>query len=348
MATQDLKSMLRIQHPILQGPMGGGLSTPLLVASVSNLGGLGGYGAYQLEPKNLRAVLREIRTLTSKPFNINLWVNDVDANQQVSERTYQVLKQQFEPYFNTLNLPIPAWPDPQISKFEKQVEILLEEKTPVFSFVFGVPDPYVLNAFRKNGTKIIGTATTLEEALLLESYEVDAIVASGLETGGHRPSFLKPAETSLHSTLSLVQQICLPIKKTPIISAGGITNKQDVEIFINQGASGVQIGTAFLATQESGASEAYRSVLFSERAKKTILTPHFTGRLARGISGQMAEDLAISTTMLPFPQQTLWLKSLREEALKQNRNDLLTFWAGQKAHKIKHKTVAQLMKALTT
>ncbi|MDI9257930.1 NAD(P)H-dependent flavin oxidoreductase [Flavobacterium sedimenticola] len=339
-----LKALLGVDYPILQGPMGGGLSTATLVSEVSNLGGLGGYGAYQLQPEEIRKVITDIKAHTTKPYNINLWVNDVDDNTIVDDETYHLVVSNFKPYFDQLHLPIPEKPQFVISKFESQVEVLLQENIPVFSFVFGVPDQAILKEFKKRNIVTIGAATTLDEALFLESAEVDMIVASGFEAGGHRPSFLKPAEKSLHGTFSLIQQIAGKIN-LPVIAAGGITNRKSVEAAIKLGASGVQVGTAFLACQESGASNEYRDVLFSERARYTSLTKSFTGRLARGISGSISEDVQINYT-LPFPLQTHFMSTLRKAAIEQGRPDLITFWAGQGVSELCYKNVQQVFESL--
>ena len=342
--TINVSEILKIRYPILQGPMGGGLSSPELVSEVSALGGLGGYGAYQLEPNEIREVITEIKSRTINPYNINLWVNDVDEFNDISDEKYGRLVSNFKPYFDQLNLSIPDKPKPVTSKFESQVEVLLQENVPVFSFVFGIPEASILKEFKKRNTITIGAATTLDEALALEADQVDIIVASGFEAGGHRPSFLKPAEDSLTGTFSLVQQIVNKVK-TPLVGAGGIVNKSGVDAIMKLGASGVQIGTAFLACEESGASKEYRNVLFSERAKHTTLTKSFTGRLARGISGEISESLK-EMKMLPFPLQTYFISTLRKEAIKQNKLELLTFWAGQSVTEIKYRNVRDVFNSL--
>ncbi|MDI9310509.1 MAG: nitronate monooxygenase [Limnohabitans sp.] len=339
-----VSQLLNIQYPILQGPMGGGLSTPKLVSEVSNLGGLGGYGAYQLYPHEIKDIVSQIRSKTAKPFNINLWVKDVDDNMNFTDEEFQNLVSHFKPYLDELGLSIPEKPKSIKSKFESQVEVLLQENVPVFSFVFGIPDYAILKEFKNKNAVTIGAATTLEEALALEDAQVDIIVASGFEAGGHRPSFLKSPEDSLTGIFTLVQQIVNKVK-TPVVGAGGIVNKKGVDALMKLGASGVQIGTAFLACEESGASEEYRNILFSERAEKTTLTKVFTGRLARGISGEISENLDTIKT-LPFPLQTHFMSIIREEAIRQNKPELLTFWAGQSVTEIKYRNAKEVFQSL--
>lgn len=344
MMNNTLTKILNIKYPILQGPMGGGLSTPKLVSEVSNLGGLGGYGAYQLQPNEIKEIITQIRSQTKKPFNINLWVNDIDKHSTVTYEEYQAIITIFKPYFDELNLQVPEKPKPAISKFESQAEILLQENVPAFSFVFGIPEDSILKEFKKRKIITIGAATTLDEALTLEAAQVDVIIASGFEAGGHRPSFLKNAEDSLTGTFTLIQQITKRVK-TPVVAAGGIINKKGVEAVMKFGAAGVQVGTAFLACEESGADDAYRSILFSERAKNTSLTKNFTGRLARGISGEISENLK-DITVLPFPLQTQFMSALRKAAIDQNKYELLTFWAGQCVTEIKYKNVKEVFNSL--
>lgn len=341
-----LCQLLNIQYPILQGPFGGGLSSAKLVAAVSNAGGLGGYGAYQLSPEALPDLVKEIRSLTANPFNINLWVNDADENaSKLSVSEYAKVAAVFKPYFDALNIPVPEQPENFSGRFERQAEVLLSLKPPVFSFVFGIPSKAILSECRQQKIITIGTATTLDEALALEEAGVDLVVASGFEAGGHRPSFHKPAEDSLHGTFALVRQVSAHLKK-PIIAAGGIADAQGIKAALELGAAGVQIGTAFLACDESGASPTYKEILFSPRAKHTSLTRVFTGRLARGISGKIATEMDTRNPVLPFPLQTTFMASLRKAAMEQGKSELLTFWAGQNAGLLQHKTVNELIRAL--
>lgn len=343
MNAADFANVLKIRYPILQGPFGGGLSSAKLVSTVSNLGGLGGYGAYQLAPNEIVWLIREIKQHTKNPFNINLWVNDVDLGAAcLADDVFSKTTKAFKPFFDALNIPFPSKPEAVIRKFEKQVEALLSAKPAVFSFVFGIPSEEILKECHNQGIFTIGAATTLDEAQALEAAGVGAVVASGFEAGGHRPSFLKPARDSLHGTFALVQQLSKKIS-VPIIAAGGIVDSVGVEAAMKLGAVGVQVGTAFLACDESGASPEYRRVLFSERARHTSLTTAFTGRLGRGISGAIAEQTTEGVQVLPFPLQTRFMAPLRKAAMEQHREDLLTFWAGQNVSLIEHHRAVDVM-----
>ena len=255
--------ILGIEYPILQGPFGGNLSSIELVSTVSNAGGLGGYGAYTLSPQEIIQVDQQIKAATNKPYNINLWVSDTDAvNDEVSDEQFKIAQQLFKPYFDEAGIALPEKPAPFKSQFENQVEVILHQKPPVFSFMFGIPSADILERCRRLGIVTVGAATTLDEAIALESAGVDMIIASGFEAGGHRPSFLASAESSTIGTFVLVQLIKEKVK-TPVIAAGGIANGKGVAAALLLGADAVQIGTAFLATDESNATaDASANVIF--------------------------------------------------------------------------------------
>jgi nitronate monooxygenase len=339
--------ILGIDYPILQGPFGGGLSTADLVATVSTAGGLGGYGAYMLQPAEIVDINNKIKASTNKPYNINLWVSDNDApNGIVTDEQYAQAKQLFQPYFDEAGIAIPEKPAPFASRFENQVQVLLDIQPPVFSFVFGIPAADILEQFRKRNIKTIGAATTLDEASALEAAGVDLIIASGFEAGGHRPSFLASVEQSTTGTFVLLQLIKEKVK-TPVIAAGGIANGRGVAAALTLGADAVQIGTAFLAVDESGALPAHRKMLFSDAAKYTTLSRAFTGRAGRGIANRLTSEMAgKEKQFLPFPLQTTFMSSLRKAALDQQKWDMVYFWSGQIAPILKHTKAAVLMASL--
>ncbi|TCC96512.1 nitronate monooxygenase [Pedobacter hiemivivus] len=339
--------ILNIQYPILQGPFGGNLSSVELVATVSNLGGLGGFGAYNLSPEEIIAVDRQIKLATNKPYNVNLWVSDTDAvDGTVSDEQFNRAQQLFKPYFEELGIALPEKPAPFKSRFENQVEVILHQRPPVFSFMFGAPTADILEQCHRLGIVTIGAATTLDEAIVLESAGVDMIIASGFEAGGHRPSFLSSAETSTIGTFVLLQLIKEKVK-TPVIAAGGIANGKGVAAALALGADAAQIGTAFLATEESNATAIHKQMLFSDAAKYTTLSRAFTGRLGRGITSRIAKDLVSREEgFLPFPLQTQFMSRLRKAAIEQEKWDMILFWGGQIAPILKHTRAAELMKSI--
>jgi nitronate monooxygenase len=338
--------LLNIEYPILQGPFGGNYSSVELVATVSNLGGLGGYGAYTLTPQELVAVHNKIKAATDKPFNINLWVSDNDAPGIITDEQHEMVIKIFKPYFEELGIGLPEKPVPFNSKFENQVQVILDIRPKLFSFVFGIPSADILEQCRKVGIQTAGAATTLDEALALETAGVDMIIASGFEAGGHRPSFLAPAESSTFGTFVLVQLIREKVR-TPVIAAGGIANGKGVAAALALGADAAQIGTAFLATDESNATSIHKQLLFSGAAKHTSLSRAFTGRLGRGIASRIAKDLVHKeNSFLPFPLQAQFMSHLRKTAIEQEKWDMVLFWCGQIAPVLKHTKAAELMRSL--
>ena len=342
-----ITELLGIDYPIMQGPFGGNLSTVELTATVSNSGGLGGYGAYTMSPQEIFEVDKQIKAATNKPYNINLWVSDHDIPQGgLTDDKFAKVIQQYKPYFDEVGIPLPEKPAPFQSRFENQLEVILDIKPKVFSFMFGVPSADVLEECRKKGIVTVGAATTLDEAILLEAAGVDMIIASGFEAGGHRPSFLASAESSITGTFVLLQLMKEKIK-TPIIAAGGIANGKGVAAALALGADAVQIGTAFLATDESNALPIHRAILFSDAAKYTTLSRAYTGRLGRGITSRIAKDLiGKEENILPFPLQTTLISPLRKAALDQQKWDMILFWGGQIAPILKHKKAKDLMHSL--
>ncbi|KAA2223672.1 NAD(P)H-dependent flavin oxidoreductase [Chryseobacterium sediminis] len=342
-----ITELLGIEYPILQGPFGGGLSTVELTTTVSNLGGLGGFGAYTLSLQEIYDIHKEIQTKTDKPYNLNLWVNDHDIiDEKHTKEQYQKAIEIFKPYFELLETEIPAPPPSFESRFQNQLNVIFDIKPKVFSFMFGLLDENIIEDLHRQGTVVLGNATTLNEAVALEKIGVDVIVASGFESGGHRPSFLDQAELSTTGTFALIQLIKDKVR-IPIVAAGGIANGRGIAGAFQLGAEAVQIGTAFLATEESGALPIHKEFLFSEAARSTTLTRAYTGRLGRGITTKISRDVLTATDKtLPFPLQTHFMGVLRKAALEQQKNDLVFFWAGQIAPLLKHKKASTLMKSL--
>jgi nitronate monooxygenase len=327
-----LTAKLGIDYPIIQGPLGG-LSSQKLTAAVSNFGGLGSFGAHSLAPEGIKDVIGEIRSLTSKPFAMNLWVSMEDEGARTSdEKAFNSSLAPLAVHLAALGAPRPTYKPYSPIRFEDQARVLLDAKVPAFSFIFGIPPKEVLDECRTNRIVTIGTATTPEEGAALQEAGVDAIVASGFEAGGHRGSFLRAAEDSLTGTFSLVPQIVDRVN-VPVIAAGGIADARGVIAALALGAEAVQIGTAFLACEESGAGVLHREALRGRKAGHTALTKGFTGRLARGIHNRLIEELnKPGTETLPYPLQRGLVRSLSIAAEAAGRSDLLPLWAGQSAN----------------
>ncbi len=338
--------MLGIELPIVLGPMGGASSTGL-VATVSRAGGLGSYGAYGLPGERILDVARDIRARTDRPFALNVWIpHDGGDDYRPDEEEFARHLAPLAGWFEELGVPLPVRPERLMPGHEEQVEAVLEARPAALSFVFGAPAPGILDRARSLGITTMGTASTVAEAVFLEQAGVDVIVASGLEAGGHRVSFLKPAEESLVGNLALIPQVADAVG-VPVVAAGGIADGRGVAAAMTLGADAVQLGTAFLATDESAASGPHREKLWSEEAGTTVLTRAFSGRLARGIPNGLSRAVdAGEQPVAPFPLQGWLLGRLKAAAVEQGRTDLFSLWAGQSAGLLRHHDATDLIRAL--
>jgi len=318
--------ILGIENPIIQGPMGGGPSTPELVAAVSNAGGLGSLGAAYLTPDQITDAIRRIRTLSSRPFNVNLFVGGWSTNQDFDAGPILALLAEAH---EKLGIPPPIAPTSTPDPFPAQLEAVLDARPPIFSFTFGIPDGDVMSRLKARGIAILGTATTVEEARRLEQAEVDAIVAQGAEAGAHRGTFLDSFESSMIPTLDLTRAIANAVS-LPVIATGGLMDGRDIVSALNAGAAAAQLGTAFLACPESGAPEAYKHAILSAKEDLTVITRAFSGRPARGLKNSFIASLdGRSGAILPYPLQNALTRPMRAAAARQGLADYLSLWAGQ-------------------
>jgi nitronate monooxygenase len=340
--------LLGIRHPIVQGPFGGGLSSVALTALVSRSGGLGSFGAHGVAPARIGELTAAIRAATDAPFALNLWVSDHDAGGlKLTPAEFDRAFAAFAPIYAELGVARPELPERFHPSFAEQVDALIAVRPPVFSFVFGIPEARILAECRRLGIRTIGAATSIAEGEALDAAGVDLIVATGAEAGGHRPSFLQRAEDSLIGTFSLVQLIASRVR-APVIAAGGIADARGLRAALQLGAEAAQIGTAFLACIESGTHDLHRQWLFGDAAQRTVLTRSFTGRLARGLRNRWTDDdtLPAARSPAPFPVQSWLVGQLRAAALAAGRADLISLWGGQIAPNLRHRSAADLMRAL--
>jgi nitronate monooxygenase len=341
----DFTRRLGLRYPIVQGPFGGGLSSIDLMVAVSEAGGLGSFGAHHLAPEKLGDLTRQIRARTQRPFALNLWVSNQDpGGDRLTADQFATAIERFRPYYDALGMSPPPMPERYGQHFEDQVQAMLDAAPPVMSFVFGIPSPAILSECRSRGIATMGTITTIDEAIAMDQAGVDIIVATGFEAGGHRVSFLRSAEESLTGTLALIPQVADRVSR-PVIAAGGIADGRGVAAALTLGAQGVQIGTAFLACEESGTNELHRKMLFTDDAKYTALTRAFSGRLARGIRNRFVEEWE-GVAPLPYPIQNWFTGTFKATAAAQGRGDMISLWAGQGAPLLKHRHAQELFDAL--
>jgi nitronate monooxygenase len=316
---------LGIELPIISAPMGGGPSTPALVAAVSEAGGLGSLAGGYLSPDRLRADIAAVRELTSKPFAVNLFVpTPVAPSAEEIERALAAV----EPYRMQLELPArPTASGPWAEDFDAQVAVLVEERVPVTSYTFGLMPAAATAALKDAGSLLMGTATTVEEAVTVEAAGSDLVCAQGSEAGAHRGTFLEPPERSLVGTLALVPQVCDAVQ-IPVVAAGGIMDGRGVAAALSLGAGAAALGTAFLQTPEAGTSAPYRRALAAARETSTALTTNVTGRMARGIENRLMRDLR-DAAVPPYPVMNTLTAELRRKAAERDEPDLMSLWCGQ-------------------
>jgi nitronate monooxygenase len=339
-----LTETLGIRYPIIQGPFGGGMSSVALAAAVSEAGGLGSFGAHHLNPDAIRTLVADLKGATGASFAVNLWVPTAEeqAADTLSPEAFAGFVATLRPYLRELGLPEPAQPSRVGQDYEAQVAAVLEARPPVLSFIFGIPSPAILAACREKGIRTIGTATHVDEAVALAEAGVDVVVASGSEAGGHRASFRHPPEES-PAISALIPQVADRLT-IPVVAAGGIADGRGLVSALALGADGVQVGTAFLACEESAASPAHRTALLSDDARHTRLTRVFSGRLARGIRNRfMTEMEASGAAMPPYPLQNWLTQPIRQAAGRAGQADLLALWAGQNAPLVRPRKAADLM-----
>ena len=342
--TTNLGALLGIDLPLIQAPMAGVQGSALALA-VSNVGALGSLPAAMLTPQALRAELQTLRSGTQRPFNVNFFCHTPPVPDVTREATWRVA---LAPFYAEAGLDITAVPaGAGRVPFTAEAADLLEAFRPaVVSFHFGLPAPELVQRVKAWGARVLSSATTVEEALWLEAQGADAIIAQGLEAGGHRGMFLTDDLTTQMGTLALLPQILRAVN-VPVIAAGGITDAAGVAAAMALGAAGVQVGTAYLLCTEATTSPIHRVALQSDAARPTALTHVFTGRPARGIVNRVMRELGVMSAAAPaFPLATAAMAPLRAWGEQQGMGDFSPLWSGQNASGCRAVGAAELTRAL--
>jgi nitronate monooxygenase len=320
-----------LSYPIIQGPMSGGATTPELVATVSEAGGLGSIGAGMSSPETIKSQVEEIRKTTSKPFAINLFIQKT-PNPKLEEINEGI--KLLKPLLKEIGLENLQIPSKWCEDFESQFETVLELNPPVASFTFGILNTDQMKLLHQRNIYVIGTATHLAEA------------------GGHRGTFIGRQESHIQTSLELLME-CRKNIKVPLISAGNIMTGEDVAYYLSRGASAVQLGTAFLVTHESGIHPAYKELLLNTKKDTTQITRGITGRLARGLKNKFIEMMKDDEMKVPaYPVQNALTMGIRSAAAKSNNTEFMSLWCGQgisRARSMRAKELIQdLVPYLTT
>ncbi|MER3124639.1 nitronate monooxygenase [Bacillus pumilus] len=339
----DITTLLQIEYGIIQAPMAGGAVTPQLAATVSQYGGLGSLASGYVQPDNMRQQIKQVKQLTPRQFQVNVFVPEPISEPKKEDVAFWEKRLPAYPPADRMPSEEALWDD-----FEQKINILLEEEVPVVSFTFACPNEQTIQRLKQKGILLIGTATTKEEALLLEEKGMDAIVLQGSEAGGHRGTFLPSRGDALLGLFSLITDV-KPLCRVPLIAAGGITDRAGVKAALALGADAVQIGTRFLASQESAAADVYKKAILQAESSETKITRLFSGKRARGIVNEwMEEERKNEERVLPYPVQHVWTTPMRKAAAAAGNPDQMALWAGQGVGRI-HSilTVEEIMHELT-
>jgi len=322
-----LDAVVRIELPIIQAPMAAVQDSALAVA-VCHAGGLGSLPCAMRTPEAVRREIAAIRAQTDRPFNVNFFCHRIPAADDAREQRWRA---KLAPYYQELGIAMSSGTAgaPRLPFDERMADVLVDLLPSIVSFHFGLPSSRLVARLKIRGIKIVSSATTVDEARWLEAHGVDAIIAQGLEAGGHRGHFLSPDLTRQMGTFALLPQVVRAVS-VPVIAAGGIADAAGVRAALALGASAVQIGTAYLLSTEATTTAIHRAALASDGSCHTALTNLFTGRPARGIVNRLMRELGPVHSDVPeFPLAATALAPLRSAAEAQGRDDFSPMWAGQ-------------------
>ncbi len=327
MSNPQFTDLFGTELPLIQAPMAGAQDYRL-AAAVSRAGGLGSIPCATLDADSIRREVASFRAQSEGPLNLNFFCHQSPAaNQNDLQDWYALLA----PYCAELGVDVSRISStPARHPFNADLAGVVEELQPeVVSFHFGLPEPELLQRVQAGGARVIASATTTDEALWLRARGVDAVIVQGTEAGGHRGHFLSHDLNVQESTLSLLPKVVAQLE-IPVIAAGGIASRTDIEAAMRMGAAGVQIGTAYLLCEESLISPLHRHALTSGQSQQTAITNVFTGRPARGIVNRLMREIGPLCDKAPaFPLAANLVNALRAEAEKNGSTDFSPMWCGE-------------------
>lgn len=341
----SITKLLNISYPIIQAPMFG-VTTPEMVAATSKADCLGSLALADLDSKQCSELIRTTKQLTDKAFAVNIFVHEIPEITEELKKNYSKTKSFFEELAkeNHIEVDLPEIDKIKINSYQEQVDTIISENCKIVSFTFGNLDQQSIEKLKNNGTILIGTCTSVSEALILEQAGIDIICVQGIEAGGHRGSFTNENIPQIGG-LSLLSQIRDTVK-VPIIYAGGIYNAKTLLATKILGADGFQIGSLLLGSQESALKDFEKQRLRNVNKGEIILTKSFSGRYARGIKNTFIETIENSDFILPYPYQNKLTGELRKVAREQNNSEFVNLWTGQSINKLSEKSTTYILKKL--
>ena len=339
-----LLDLLNLEIPIIQAPMAGADSVAL-ARSVSATGALGSFACALLSPDGVREATHALREEMDRPFNLNFFCHTMAVPDNVADERW---KSFLSSHYERLGLDIKAVTESRLRLpfNEEMCEVVEEVRPEVVSFHFGLPTPALMERLKKLGVKILSSATSVDEAMWLEYHGCDAVIVQGFEAGGHRAMFLETNVAAQAGLFALLPQVADAIS-IPVIAAGGIADGRGIVAAFALGASGVQLGTAYLFCPEANVSPLYRQALEQATATGTAITNLFSGRPARGILNRYLREAGpMSESALAFPYAATLIAPLRAASEKAGSLDYMQMWAGQAARLVKAMPADQFTREL--
>lgn len=326
-----------LPHEIIQAPMAG-ITTPQFVAACCEAGVLGSIGAGYLNGEETLTFIQEVKKLTNKPFSVNLFVQE---EPRIDITVLQNAREALQPFYEELGIPnIQSVVSTEV--FDGQIQAILDEEVKIVSFTFGIPSAATIAKLKDRGILLIGTATSVKEAIAVEKAGLDAVVVQGKEAGGHRGSFTEPLE--LITTAELLTSVQEKVS-IPLIASGGIMTAEQVKEMLKLGASYVQVGTILLTAYECEASQAHKQAILNSKEEATTLTKAFTGKYARGLKNKFTEQLK-EAKIAPYPIQHYLTIHIRKESAKQNKPEYMSLWMGENSYLAKEASVKEIVEQL--
>ncbi|WP_418122670.1 NAD(P)H-dependent flavin oxidoreductase [Chryseobacterium sp. PTM-20240506] len=343
--SNTLVEKLNIRYPVIQAPMFG-VSTPEMTASASKVGCLGTLALADLSAEQSVELIKVTKKLADQPFAVNIFTHDIPPITDSIRQKYIKTKNFTEELAaeNNLEVSLPDLEDLKVNTYHEQIDAIIEEGCKILSFTFGNLDDNSIQKLKENGITLIGTCTSVEEALILEKSGIDIICVQGIEAGGHRGTFDGDRIPQIGG-LSLLSQVFDHVK-VPLIYAGGIYNARTILAANELGAKGFQVGSILLASQESALQSFEKERLKKVREDEILLTKSFSGRYARGIRNRFIEALENSDYILPYPYQNKLTGILRKTAKLKGNVEFVNIWLGQSVHPYSEASTMDILKRL--